>query len=152
MARTVSVPAQRLTPRLTVPSPPVTANRSSPESIAARARSRAEGPDRSERSITSWPSAARRAATSVPIAAPRPLSAVGLMISPMRLVTGARYNGMASSQRAGFVVGDLGPFGLSPRAPPVQQHRDTNGGIEETDHREGQDEHGPGVRSRRHDR
>src|SRR5665811_1316479 len=152
MARTVHVPAQRLTPRLTVPSPPVTANRSSPDSMAARARSRAEGPDRSERSITSWPSAARRAATSVPIAAPLPLSAVGLMINPMRLVTAERYNGLALSQRTGLVIGDLGPCGLSPRASLVQQHRDTNGGIEETHHRQGESEHGPGVRGWRHHR
>jgi len=40
-------------------------------------------------------------------------------------------------QLAGFVVGDLGPLRLTARAPPVQEGRNANGGIEETDHRKG---------------
>src|SRR5665648_942343 len=152
MARTVSVPAQRLTPRSTVPSPPVTARTSNPEAIPARARSRAEAAVSSERSTTSWPSASSRAITSTPIAVPRPLSDVGLMINPMRLVTTERWIGLASSQRASFVVGDFGPFGLTARTPPVQQGRDTNGRIEEPDHRQGESKHGPGVGGRGHHR
>ena len=60
------------------------------------------------------------AATSAPITAPRPLFDEGLMINPMRLITGEGYRGLASSSAT------WGPFGLTgwcAACPAGSRHR-----------------------------